>query len=211
MLVASMAVRAESLSATDAAALYDKQTTYSIFRKGKQIGKHQLSIVSAGSDIVVTVQSKITVTVLKVPVFRFLYTSTENWRNGKLISVQSVTTTNKEIETASLNNTENGSELSYNGKNSKADLIQFATNHWYKAAVNQTTLFNTVKGQASEVVVENLGTEVLDIGGEQINATHYAYSGDIIAETWYDDAGRWLKLSFKGKDGSNIDYLIDSR
>ena len=38
-------------------------------------------------------------------------------------------------------------------------------------------------------------------------ATRYAYSGDLKADVWYDDAGRWVKLRFRGRDGSVIEYV----
>ena len=38
-------------------------------------------------------------------------------------------------------------------------------------------------------------------------ATRYAYTGDLDNEVWYDDVGRWVKMRFKGRDGSTIDYV----
>ena len=30
--------------------------------------------------------------------------------------------------------------------------------------------------------------------------------GHLAAESWYDHAGRWIKMSFAGMNGSTIDY-----
>jgi len=38
-------------------------------------------------------------------------------------------------------------------------------------------------------------------------ATHYVYSGELDTEVWYDDEGRWVKMRFKGRDGSTIEYV----
>ncbi len=213
-LLGSGAAQGESLSATDAAQLYTDETTYSIFRKGKNIGKHSLVINAVENRIEVKVDSKITVRVLKIPVFKFRYVSTELWQDDRLLEVKSVTTTGKDVENASLqNNYQNNDQqslLTYNDKQSTTKLIQYATNHWNISAVEQTQLFNTVKGVKSDVVVELVGNELLDVNGTSIDTKHYAYSGDITAHTWYDKNNRWVKLAFIGSDGNQIIYLIDN-
>jgi len=198
------------LSTSDAAKLYPAETTYSIFRKGKKVGTHSLIVSNLGDQIEVKVDSKITIRVLKVPVFKFRYVSTELWQNERLLSVESVTTTNKEIEKASLNNAGNQSQLTYNDKQSTVAPIQYATNHWNINAVEQTRLFNTIKGVSSDVSVAFVGNQSLDINGNTVETKHYEYTGDIIAKTWYDKNNRWVKLAFKGSDGSEITYLIDN-
>jgi len=209
-LLASSPARGEDLSASAAANIYQEKTTYSIFRKGKNIGKHVLKITSVDNRIDVAVDSRITVRVLKIPVFKFRYLSKEVWEYDRLIKVESTTTTDKKVEQASLKNTDNQSQLFYNGTLSKTELLQYPTNHWNIGAVKQSSLYNTVKGVKSNVKVDSLGIDTLTIGDKTIDATHYAYSGDIIAETWYDKNNRWVKLAFLGSDGNQITYLIDN-
>jgi len=213
MTMASLATpysHAANLTGEQYAALYDRTTEYTIFRKGKRIGKHTLTIETDNENITVAVDSRIKVTVLKVPVFRFRYESVEKWKNNALESVQSTTTTNKKVETASLLNSTDASEIGYNGNVTSTDRLNFATNHWHIGAVNESILFNTINGQASSVSVENRGPEIIQINGQDITANHYIYSGDITAESWYDESGKWVKLSFDGEDGSKIDYIIDT-
>jgi len=209
LLLCSPYTLAETLSATEAAALYSEQTTYSIYRKGKKIGKHVLTITSNENRISVDIDSRITVRILKIPVFKFRYQSTERWENGQLVSVESITNTDKKIETASLKNEPNGSVLRNDSGESKSELLQYATNHWHIGAVSQANLFNTIKGTNSKVVVTPLGIKNLSINKQNIDASHYQYSGDIIAQSWYDKNQRWVKLAFTGTDGSEITYLID--
>jgi len=198
------------LSASDAAKLYPNETTYSIFRKGKQIGKHRLIVNELDNRIDVSVDSTITIRVLKIPVFKFRYVSSEQWIDGQLIEVNSTTTTDKEVETASLQNNGGQSQLNYNNNQSTTELIHHATNHWNIGAVSQSQLFNTIKGVKSAVRVEMLANEDLDINGKILSTNHYVYSGDIKAEAWYDQNNRWVKLAFLGTDGNQITYLIDN-
>jgi len=170
-LFISSTTQANTITATQAAAIYPTETTYSIFRKGKNIGKHKLNVTQTGNRIDVSVDSKITVRVLKIPVFKFRYLSSEQWEDNKLVSVESTTTTDKKVETATLKNSGNGSEISYNGKSSTTELVPYATNHWNISAVTQSSLFNTVKGVKSDVTVTNAGKESLEIGGKTLSTT----------------------------------------
>lgn len=209
-LLMSTKVLSNNIIASEAAKLYPIETTYSIFRKGKNIGKHRLLINSNENRIDVSVDSKITVRVLKVPVFRFRYQSSELWEGNKLLEVNSTTTTNKDVERASLKNKDNQSFLTYNTKQTTTNIIQYATNHWNISAVEQDRLFNTVKGVESNVDVQFVGNEPLKIKNKLLDTKHYAYSGDITAQTWYDQNNRWVKLAFLGSDGNQIIYLIDN-
>lgn len=206
----SHTVHSESISAAEAAALYGAETTYSIYRKGKTIGKHSLMIKNTNGRINVSVDSKITIRILTIPVFKFRYLSDEAWESDQLLSVDSTTTTNKKIERATLNNNGNSSVLTNNNMGQNMPRILYATNHWHIGAVKQPQLFNTVKGTLANVMVQKIDNETLQIGDTSLSVTHYKYSGDIIVESWYDDNNRWVKLAFTGSDGSRITYVIDN-
>lgn len=202
---------AQTLLASDAAAVYAPETRFSIFRKGKRIGTHTLLIEKNGDTINVSIDSNITVRVLKVPVFRFRYTSNERWTNNQLKQVSSVTTTRGNSESTLLINTDENSVLtSATGENITQAIIPFATNHWHAGALEQSILFNTIKGEASEITVTNKGTQSLEINGVKINTTQYEIRGQIQADVWYDERHHWIKLAFTGEDGSSITYLLDA-
>ena len=189
-----------------AAAAYDNPTTYTITRKGKKIGTHELRIDKNGNDITVDVISKIRVTVLKIPVFQFDYSATEFWKDGALESVTSDVKENDKETSVKLQSAGGTSVLSSAGKEEKAARLNFTSNHWNPAVTSATRVFNTLTGKASDVTVEFIGNETI---GSGIEAKHYRYSGDITADTWYDTTGKWVKLSFAGKDGSLIEYTIN--
>jgi hypothetical protein len=39
------------------------------------------------------------------------------------------------------------------------------------------------------------------------NLAEYRYSGELELDAWYSEAGRWLGMRFKGRDGSTIEYF----
>lgn len=210
-LLASLSSNAQNFSALDAAALYGDETTYTIYRKGTEVGKHRLTITTDENDaIAVAVESEITVRVLRVPVFRFKYVSNEAWENGELLGVESSTTSNKTVETASLKNSDGSSIMVYNGRESTSARLSHATNHWNIGAVEQSILFNTIKGIPSEVTVTKTPDVILSIDDTELMTTQYSYMGDLIVDAWYDANNRWVKLAFLGTDGSDVTYVIDT-
>ncbi len=192
--------------AEKAAGAYSDLTTYTITRKGKRIGKHELRITRSDNTIVVDVTSNIQVTLLKIPVFSFDYAAQEIWRDGQLDTVTSRVKENDKVSDVGLNSSGELSNINTLDGPQQVARLKYTSNHWNPAVVNATRVFNTLTGKASNVSVAVIGEETI---GNGITATHYQYSGDINADSWYDANGKWVKLSFAGKDGSLIEYTID--
>lgn len=176
-----------------AASSYPTTARYEITRNGKSVGEHSVTFSINHTDLRVDVESNITVTVLKVPVFTFDYTASETWQDGKLISVEATTTRGGDV-----------SRVSFPG-DLQAE-IEYASNHWNPGVLNAQAVFNTITGKISSVDIDKLGETTLNANGVSVTATHYRYSGDIRAEVWYDARNRWVQLQFEGDDGSTIIY-----
>jgi len=173
-----------SLRVVDLAERYGPVTRYGITRKGTRIGTHELRFAIDGNRVTVSVESKIRVTVLKVPVFTFRYVAEEVWEDNQLLSVAATTTENKKV-------------------------TQVSSNHWNPHVIGSERIFNTLTGKESNIDMEDLGQESLTTGRGEVETRHYRMGGDIQAEVWYDQSLRWTRLSFPGKDGNQVDYLIE--
>jgi len=44
--------------------------------------------------------------------------------------------------------------------------------------------------------------------GKDVMARHYAISGDLQRELWYDAGGRLVKVRFAASDGTDIQYVL---
>ena len=53
-----------------------------------------------------------------------------------------------------------------------------------------------------------LGRETIRTASSSIDATRYRYTGDLVMDQWFDDAGRWVKTSFTASDGSTVEYVL---
>lgn len=188
--------QSEPLPAQAQAALYPANMEYVITRNGKKVGSHTLSFSSDANTLSVAVESNIKITVLKVPVYRFNYVSTEQWQDDHLVGVTARTNQGGDVTNVKLDA-------------DAAKSVEFSSNHWNAAVLDASSVFNTLTGNVSQVSIESLGSETLSAQDSSITAEHYRYSGDIEADVWYDSQNRWVQLQFKGDDGSDIKYTAN--
>jgi len=186
-------------SASEIAGAYSESETYQITRDGKTIGSHTITFNQKDSELIVNVDSQITVRILRIPVYRLKYTATEVWSGNKLLSATATTVENGDSKTVSLDNTDPDSPS-----------VSYTSNHWHPGVLTGNTVFNTLTGENSNITVTHIATEQVTRGDDVITAEHYQYDDDIKANVWYDNDGRWLKMKFVGEDGSVIQYLRES-
>ena len=139
--------------------------------------------------------------------FRYLYESEGRWRHGRLHSLNATVSDNGKpsfIEAA-----REGARMSIRtgDTNFATDNTLFPTNHWNAGVLPQSRVLNTLTGRINNVSIEPRGRETVRTERGEVVATRHVYSGELEAEVWYDDAGRWVKLRFKGRDGSTIEYV----
>lgn len=192
-------------SIDEISALYGDGATYTITRKGKPIGTHNINFDRDNNQLTVNVVSEIRVTVLKIPVFSFDYQATEIWQNDQLVSVNSEVQENNKNTVVSMESTAEKTTLKTAGGQQTVDRLFFSSNHWNPAVTESSRVFNTLTGKASSVNIE-LIEQQSEVNGRI--ASRYRYTGDIKADVWYDQQGKWMKLQFKGEDGSTIAYTI---
>ena len=185
------------LSATEIAKAYGSQQTYTITRNGKKIGTHTIEFQAKNDELTVTIDSSLSVRILRIPVYRLSYTSTEYWRNNQLVAVTATTTENGKANTVSLNNTDID----------QSDMpTPYASNHWNPGVLSGNRVFNTLTGDIDKVSVVALGLEQVKTGSESVSANHYQYKEDIHVDVWYDETGLWFMMKFKADDDSVITY-----
>jgi len=211
MLKQAFAQTAPALDVRNPTATYGQSVTYDIFRKKKKIGQHTVQFSNSGEGLVVDIESKIVVTVLKVPVFKFNYVSNELWVDGKLNRVEAATNDNGKKHKVLAERAAGEDTMQLTDKDGKAatDMVDYSSNHWNSNVVQAKKMFNTITGKAADIEYKAMGKETISLSNSEkspIDATRYELSGKIQSELWYDDAGRWVQLRFKGEDGNYIEY-----
>lgn len=185
---------------------YGNEARYGIYRKNKRIGDHTLRFSSEADKLKVEVESRIKVTVLKVPVYRFDYQSAEIWLDGVLQEVTASVNDNGDKHTVAAKRNDEIMMLTDSESNKTPSTLNYTSNHWNINVLKQDVLFNTLTGRANKVQAQALGSTTLMINQQSIEANHFRYAGDLDTDVWYDTADRWVMLRFKGEDGSIIEY-----
>ncbi|MGH7091741.1 MAG: DUF6134 family protein, partial [Stellaceae bacterium] len=149
----------------------------------------------------------IAVKFLGVTVYRYNYQSQETWRGGELAGLVSVV--NDDGTVTRVDTSRKDDTLVVNGPEARNEVVALPilpSTHWDAQVIDASRVLNTITGKVAAIKVVKLGPETVTVAGKPHPAMHYRYAGDIQAETWYDQAGHWVKLRFAGKDGSIIDY-----
>jgi hypothetical protein len=197
---------AQNVDSRNPSAAYGDSVRYGIYRKNKRIGGHTLSFLTESNKTTVSVESRIKITVLKVPVYRFDYQSVETWKDGMLQEVTASVNDNGDKHTVAAKRSAQSMLLTDRDGNTSQSNVNYTSNHWNINVLQQDVLFNTLTGRANKVELETLGPETLTINKQAIQANHFRYAGDLDTEVWYDNFDRWVMLRFEGKDGSVIEY-----
>ena len=197
---------AATLDERNPIAVYGQSVVYGIYRNKKKIGEHTLQFTNTDNSLLVKIESKIVVTVLKVPVYRFNYRSTEAWLDGQLQRVDAATNDNGKKYQVSANRIDNDMLLTDKSGNTTKTSVAFTSNHWNSQVLTADKLFNTLTGKTNDIDLQNIGVEPVTISENPIEATHYRLAGNLKTDLWYDNTGRWVQLRFKGDDDSIIEY-----
>ena len=87
----------------------------------------------------------------------------------------------------------------------------FPTNHWNVAQVSSEKVLNSITGQIDHIAVRPREVETIVTPHGHILAERFEYTGELHdTHVWSDRAGRWVKMSFKARDGSWIEYRCTS-
>ncbi len=195
----------------DPLALYGPQLTFTILRDEKPIGSHLVTFRRSGNAVIAESRSEISIPFLVFEAYRFAYRARSTWLDGRLQHIDAATDDDGSLSTVTA--ARDGTELDVKGPAGPRKLAAalLPTEHWLKAMVESRQLLNTITGELNTISVAALGTErIATAGGRTINAEHFAYGGDLDLESWYDAAGRWVKLRFTAQDGSVIEYRCRS-
>ncbi|MDG1996316.1 MAG: DUF6134 family protein [Emcibacteraceae bacterium] len=188
---------------------YGPEITFDIKRKGKKIGSHSVTFDAQGDKLLIEATTKIRVKFLFITAYKFDYSSKEIWEQGHLVSLQSHTNDNGKNSSVTMGYGENSVDVIHNGEATSNQFIQplFTTNHWNPNILNSNQVLNTITGKTNKIEISSVGMDEVPTANGERKAMHHKYSGDLMdISTWYDQHDRWVKLNFKGNDGSIISY-----
>lgn len=208
---AAAAVQAAYPTGLDPLPLYGPAVRYDILREGEKVGAHELRFRQTPQGLEIESRSQIEVNLLFLTAYSFRYQSVEHWRDGRLAMLYAATNDNG--ETSRVEARDAAGALRFRGASGSWQMAASSilpTTHWAMPRPGPAELLNTLTGNINRVTIAEAGREPVDLGGQTREARRFVYSGDLEVESWYDDAGRWVKLRFRAEDGSLIEYVCRS-
>ncbi|MDX2225172.1 MAG: DUF6134 family protein [Rhodospirillaceae bacterium] len=191
----------------DPLALYGDELVFDIYRKKSKIGQHRVNFERDGERLTVSVEMRLGVDFMFFRAYEFEYDATEIWQGRELIASTSYVDDNGKKVTVSAR--ADGDVFKIDGPRGAtlASSWVFPTNHWHRGQVNSRIILNTINGRLTRVEPVAKGIDRVATLQGDVDAEHFLYTGELRdTEVWYDAAGRWVKMAFKAKDGSTIEY-----
>jgi hypothetical protein len=206
---------------------YGSSLSFAAVRNGQTIGHHSLTFQKNGRQLKVSSAIDLAVKFMGVTAYRYMHRAEEVWSDDTFQGLTAQTDDNGKKYAIRVRR--DGPALVVE-RNARPDVLSPATpdrgsqrddavrttlppqllpsTHWNVQQVRQAALLNTQTGTGARVQVSVLGRETIGTAKAPIDATRYRYTGDIVMDQWFDDAGRWVKTSFTASDGSTIEYVL---
>jgi hypothetical protein len=195
-------------SATVPSQVGDEELRFTVLKDGDEVGHHTLSIHPGADSTRVDVDTEVVVKVAFVAVYRFEHQGHETWKNGRLVSLSSKTHDDGIDHVLKVAAGPNDLEVTGDGSTHELPATTVPASLWNPATIHQGALMNTLDGHMMAVSVADLGQDTVEVHGQPTAAHHYALSGDLARELWYDAHGTLVRVRFRAKDDSEILYVL---
>lgn len=180
------------------------RTSFEILMNGKPVGAHSVAVRNEGGRTIATVDINMKG---KVGLFGFSYAHqcTEEWRGDTLEAMSCVDREGRDVTRVNVARTGAGLEIEGPKAGGAPVAKAIPTSWWRRGITKETRVLDTRTGELMRISVRRNGEGPISLQGKTINATHYSIRGTAPAEIWYDDQGRWVKMTFS-LSGQRFEY-----
>jgi hypothetical protein len=186
------------------------EKAFTIWRKGKQVGFQHLSFEREGDRVKLDIHAEITIKLGFITLFNYVHRNSEVWQAGKLVSLDSETDNDGDVEFVQITR-DNQGKLQVAGSRYKgeAPASLLTTSYFIPAFVAQSQLINSQNGSLLAVSPKFIGDETILGAAGEVTAQRYRLEGDLALDIWYDQSGAWQKSAFvpKGHTYRDLDPL----
>lgn len=183
-----------------------RDLAFDIYRKGEQIGSHEIDFAAKDGAIEAAIDIRIEVKLLFVPVYSYEHRNRELWRDGRLLRIDSRTDDNGEALFVKGAASPEGLAVESTAGDYVAPADVISTSWWNIETVRRDELLNSQRGELMAVNIRAAGEETIETAVGPIPARRYVVAGDAQLELWYDRDDRLAKIRFAGSDGAPIEY-----
>jgi hypothetical protein len=191
---------------------------FEISLDGKVWGNYRMTI-SRHDDgkMSVTGQANVVVKKAFITVYRYSYSGTEWWQDGKegrLLRLDSTSNEDGKQFDVHAAASPNGLRVVVNGQERPMSADAWTTTYWRLAAArfhnNAVPLLDADTGRGFNGRLEFVGTEQLPVGGQNRRCHHFRVTGgpNGVDDLWYDDFGRLVRQEFTERNTRTVLTLV---
>ncbi|MEM7277294.1 MAG: DUF6134 family protein [Pseudomonadota bacterium] len=197
------------LSFSTAAARVLEQWEFDVYLNDSKVGQHYYEIAEDNGAALIKTHAKFKVKLLFITAFKYAHENTERWQGDCLTQIQSKTNSNGKRLTVAGSASETAFTLqTADGAGELPGCVRsFA--YWDLDLLQAEQLLNPQSGEYVDVDLSYKGVEMIDVGGEPVQAERYQLiAGDQDISLWYDEGGRWLGLEAQLKKSRVLRYVV---
>ena len=178
---------------------------FQVLRNGAPFGEHTVRFSRNGEgELIVDIDIELKVQFGPLLVFHYTQDAEETWQDDDLLSLTAQTLRSGRRYTVDI---DRGADAAARPVGERlADLPP--SSHWRGYVPGTELILNTETGEAMPVVIEDLGTGLIETASGSISARRLRMTGTLSVDLWYDDQGAWVGCEFQTQ-GQTIRYVRD--
>jgi hypothetical protein len=189
------------------AARAEAPITFTVIRKGDDIGTHTITFEKKGDTLKVDIKTRIAVKVLFVTAYKFSFDGTETWKDGKLVALDDHTNDNGEKHAVTVEKKDGKLILTADGNPQEISPDTIPGSWWNIKLTGRKELLDVLTGKIVPVTIKKIGSEKVKAGGADMTADHYEVSGGLQRNLWYKPNGTLVRQTVL-KKGDVIEYAV---
>jgi hypothetical protein len=181
---------------------------FTALREDSELGQHRVRFARSGGRLTVDIDIALEVKIGFITVFRYSHRGHEEWRDGRLISMETRTDDDGEEFRVDARATSEGLRVTGSGGDYLAPAETIPGSYWNIALLDRPEVLNSQKGELTPIDTRFLGSENISAGPRRITADHHRIIGPtLVIDVWYNDADQWVKLAADIR-GSRLEYVL---
>ena len=191
----------------------DGKVKFDIIRKNKVIGSHEIKFTENDDGLLVETNINIEVKILFITAYKFFHQSKEIWVGDNFLKIDAYSDFEDDREYFIEGYDENDLFLA-SGMDGQLELDKniLPSNFWNIDVLKEKEIFDTQKGIARTIEVEDLGYENININGKEIKCKKFILNASSNPKDkapfpeytlWYAENNELMKFQFKDKIRDN--------
>ncbi|MFN0303840.1 MAG: DUF6134 family protein [Burkholderiales bacterium] len=170
-----------------------------------EVGTHTFRVNAEAGERRVESDARFNVKVWFINAYTYTHQARERWQGECLQDIEARTDDNGAKK--SVRGARSGAHFALDNERMPACLMSFA--YWNPVILKQTRLLNAQTGELTDVRIEPLGEESIQVRGTPTSARRYAlHAPKFRIDLWYVSDSQWVRLESRTDSGRMLRYFI---